>query len=203
MTIALKLEGTEEGDVALAALHARGDEHVKRAGLSLLTSSKPTPRGIGSRILRGFCDMTTAPHDHSAEFIDALRPVIEREDDEYALICHLHAIGAHVHPLGLDILCQHANDPRPAVRETIADKLCVYVYRWPEDADKAIQLMIQLASDPEPSVAGSTLWDVAEYPDLFTDFADGFIAAAQQHLKHTGRAGEDAKRVIEVLSNHL
>lgn len=195
------LDDDATGVYALYALQKRADESVRHAAYGLLDSPDADERIMGSRILYGMHEHDLAPHEHSLEVIEALTRAIEREEDDQALDYYLSAIGKQVHPTGLEVLLQFVDDPRPSVRETVADYLLIVVTRGGDDATRATTAMIALAADPNPDVAGSTLWDVGEYPDMFEHVAELFVHAARTHEHNTNRTGLDARRVIDALGS--
>lgn len=188
---------------ALVALHERSDDETRLAARALLLSADASERELAARIMREFGSPHVTPRTHAHEFLPALTRAVGSEDDEGALASALSALWWQGVPSGIETLLRFVEHPSPRVRETVASGLRTLA--WIADGLTApvAEALVRLARDPDPWVAGSVLYDVADTPEQFREHRDAFLDAARS-AEDSGNEvlrgeGANARLVLEAL----
>ncbi len=163
----------------LMILHLRSTEDTLHKSLDLLDSDSTIDRQIGCRILREFPSLDMHPTKFSETIIDAMDKLIDLEDDESVLLSALSTIGWQCHDKGHEIMLRMSSDNRDNVRLTVAYNLLGIFDEERKITEETASVLLRYAKDIDEDIRRSVFYDIAEYPELFSDFKDEFKTAAE------------------------
>lgn len=184
----------------LMILHLRSTEDTLNKSLNLLKSNNSIDRELGCRILREFPRLDEHPTKFSERIINSMNQLIENEKDEGVLLNAISTIGWQSHDKGHEILINMSSDPSDNVRYVIADNLLMVFGDNRKVTEETARVFLKFAKDTDEDIRRSVFYDIAEYPDIFSDFKDVFKAAAK-HAKNDSfeDVRNDAIRAFDAL----
>jgi hypothetical protein len=165
-----KVENTDY--LPLMILHLRSNEDTLNKSLDLLESSSPVDRQLGCSILREFPRLDEQPTKFSEKIISSMSLLIEKEKDEYVIVKALSTIGWQKLDIGHEILLRMSSDPRANVRYVVANNLLMVLGNNQKVTEETARVFLKFAKDPDEDIRSSIFWDIAEYPDIFSDFKE-------------------------------
>lgn len=185
----------------LMILHLRSTEDTLNKSLALLKSNSSIDRELGCRILREFPRLDKHPTKFSEKIIYSMQLLIENEKDKEVLLSALSTIGWQCHDEGHEILLRMSSDPREDVRYIVANNLLMVFGNDRKITKESAKVFLKFAIDPDEDIRRSVFYDIAEYPDIFSNFKEEFKSAAQ-HAKNDSSFSvrDNATRAFDALS---
>lgn len=162
----------------LMILHLRSNHDTFTKALALLPSNSSIDRELGCRILREFPGLDAHPTIFSERIIEAMSQLLETEKNEDVFLAAISTIGWQGHDKGHDILLRLSSDSRAEVRYVVAGNLLKIFGDSRKVTEETAKVFLTFAQDPDEDIRWSVFYDMAEFPDIFSDFKEECIAAA-------------------------
>ena len=163
----------------LMILHLRSTEDTLNRSLILLKSNSYVDRELGCRILREFPRLDEHPTKFSERIINSMENLIETEKDESVILSALLTIGWQGHHKGHEILLRMSTDPRDNIRYIVANNLLMFFGDGRKVAEETAKIFLKFAKDSDEDIRKSVFYDIAEFPDIFSNFKEEFKEAAE------------------------
>lgn len=191
----------EDGDhLALAILHYRASKELLTEAQILLDSKDSIERELGCRILREFPNLNSAPTPFSKEIIQSVSKLINNEKDIDVLLSGLSAIAWQCHQEGHKILQKMSSDSRDYVRFNIANNLLMVYGDYRKLSKKDAEIFLKLAKDKDEDIRSCVFYDIADYPEIFSEYKTEFIFEAQGVLRNSNpELKREATRALKAL----
>lgn len=184
----------------LMILHLRATEDTLNKSLDLLESTNSVDRELGCRILREFPRLDEQPTKFSGRIVNSISKLMEKEKDEDVFLSAMSTIGWQCHNEGHEILLRMSSDARANVRYIVADNLLNIFGDNRKLTKETAQVFLKYAKDPDEDIRRSVFYDVAEFPDIFSDFKEEFREMAKYAKNDPSiDVRNDAIRAFEVL----
>lgn len=184
----------------LMILHLRANEDTLYHSLDLLKSKSEIERQLGCSILREFPRLDEHPTKFSEKIISSMSQLIESEKDECVIVQALSTIGWQKLDVGHEILLRMSSDSSANVRYVIANNLLNVLGENCKITKETAEVFLKYIKDPDEDIRSSVFWDIAEYPDLFSDFKEEFKSAAKYAQNDASiEVRNEAIRVFDIL----
>ena len=175
-----RLDKEEECDyLPLIILHLRSTEDALLKSLDLLKSNNSMDRELGCRILKEFPRLDEHPTEFSERIINSMNTLIKNEKDESVILSALSTIGWQGHEKGHEILLHMSSDARENIRYVVANNLLMVFGDDRKITEETAKVFLNYAKDNDEDIRISVFYDIAEFPNLFSDFKEEFKTAAK------------------------
>lgn len=199
--IAERNDDDDHNHIALTILHHRASKELLIESQKLLESDDSIERELGCRILREFPNLNSAPTVFSEEIIHSISRLIRTEHDIDVLLSGLNTIAWQRHLEGHKILQNMSSDSRDYVRFNIANHLLMIYGDLRKLSKKDAEIFLKLAKDDDEDIKSCVFYEIADYPEIFSEYKAEFIYEAQKSsIDSNSELKKEGLRAIKALN---